>query len=99
MSETFKKICHVCHEPYDYQLRVIYNPDGTTDCRHDGQFVASKYEVTTRQIKQDRKTFSKDILQPFRKDGSVNDHFKKVYGNDHQAFKGMGNKKNIKDLG
>ena len=31
-----KKICDVCGKPYEFSLRVIYRPDGTKECEHDG---------------------------------------------------------------
>lgn len=33
-----RNICSVCGKPYDYQVRVHHNPDGTKICLHDGEF-------------------------------------------------------------
>jgi len=74
-----KKICEVCGKPYEYQLKTKYI-DGKHYCWHDGEFIMSKYEAVDRHTKADREFYAKDILQPFKKDGQVNEKFKKAYG-------------------
>lgn len=74
-----KKICEICGKPYQYQLKIKYI-DGKRYCYHDNEFVASKYEAVDRRTKADREFYAKDILQPFKKDGTTNENFKKVYG-------------------
>lgn len=85
-DKSKKKICPVCKKPYLYQLRISYNASGRA-CRHDNDFKFSEYEITTRQIKSERETYKKDLLQPYKKDGSVNEHFQKIYGKNHNAYK------------
>jgi len=76
-----KKICEVCGQPWEYQYKVYYDENGIkTGCLHDGEFKASNPEFVPMSLKQDRRTYSKDILQPYRKDGSVNQDFVKAYG-------------------
>jgi len=96
MFDTPNKICPVCGKPWDHQLKTGYNEDHTRFCAHDNEFIFSgSGEVTTNKIRQDRKTFEKDILQPFKRDGTPNEKFKKAYGSDNKAYKNLGNKKSI----
>lgn len=86
--------CTTCGEHYDYRCQERINPDGTRECRHDGDCIGKVKEVDliaggkwSRRMSLDRKRYAKDMLQPYKHDGSVNENFKKVYGPNNEAYK------------
>jgi hypothetical protein len=87
-------ICPHCKQGYDFSYRVTYeqvNGQTVTHCSHDSGHFGTYNDLlaTTRvgkRVRQDRIKHAKDILQPYKKDGSVNEHFKKVYGDPKKNF-------------
>lgn len=81
------KICEVCGKSWDYQYKVIYGEEGKAiGCYHDGEFRSSSYEIIPSSLRQERKQFAKEILQPYKKDGSINQDYVRVYGKDNIAY-------------
>lgn len=83
------KTCSVCERPYEYSCRQRL-VDGVWSCEHDGGNIGSyNGEISTsewgRKQSIERAKHAKDLLQPWRRDGSVNPDFKKVYGD--RAYK------------
>ena len=83
--------CPHCKQEYEYSYRITIEPDGNRYCSHDGGNFGAYYDLlatskTGRRVRQDRIKHAKDILQPFKKDGTVNEHFKKVHGDPRKNF-------------
>ena len=44
-------ICPVCGKPYEYNLKIIYNPDGTKTCYHDDEvYNKPHFNLTDQRI-------------------------------------------------
>lgn len=98
MLDKPNKICPVCGKPYEYQLQTGYDQYHNQFCKHDDEFKATTPDFSPQRVKNERKTFEKDILQPFKRDGSINEKFQKAYGSDHSAYKPLNGKKNVNDI-
>ncbi len=87
-----KKICLICRK----RLAVNIPPFGWLPCdvcRKRHQEIAKPKrtgEVTTDQIKEDRKIYRKDLIQPF-KDGHLSREFAEAYPEKVQQMVKEGN--------
>lgn len=82
-------ICPVCGKEWTWRLRSGIE-EYKRWCEHDDKVTGASSTVPfenilspwTRKTKRDREAHAKDILQPFKRDGTVNEKFRKVYGDE-----------------
>ena len=75
-----QKLCPVCKQyecKFDATLGVL--PCQRCQDKRSGKKLSSTIEFTSEQIKQDRKKYQKDILQPFRS-GEISKEFIEQFG-------------------
>ena len=70
--------CHVREAGYKQFLGVTL----CSECRKYSGKLSKQIEFTSQNIKDERKQFAKDILQPFR-EGHVSKEYVEVYGTKH----------------
>uniref|UniRef100_A0A7C3WM81 Uncharacterized protein n=1 Tax=Dictyoglomus turgidum TaxID=513050 RepID=A0A7C3WM81_9BACT len=50
MKNKNQNICPVCGKPYEFSLRIFYNPDGTKSCEHDFNDVSLSFTPREKKL-------------------------------------------------